>query len=264
MKKEIKTLLEGYEYKTEEVPLSKILVDTVATSEGMEKSLTVLGHASDVVLNKLPILDQGKEYSVIDGRKVINTLLKAKKKTVKARIYWNLPVDVAMYILLVKNLQRSPSPIVEAEAIQELMQNHNKTQKEIAATTGINPSVISQRLSLLRLPKPIIEQLRKRQITESVARRIVTLPQDVQNKIVKEEKITGEVVERYHRKFLNEQLAFDDMDLPDKVRGTATVRNYQVTCGDMDKKMTRKELVSYLDTALAGLTKESELIIKRI
>lgn len=264
MKKKIKALLEEYEYKIEEVPLSKILVDKVVTSEGMEKSLTVLGHASEVVLNKLPILDQGKEYSVIDGRKVINTLLRAKKTTVKARVYWNLPMDVCMYILLVKNLQRSPSPIVEAEAIRELMRNHSKTQKEIAAVTGINPSVISQRLSLLKLPKPIIDQLRRREITESVARKIVTLPRDVQNKIVQEEKITGEVVEKYHREFLDAQLSFDDMDLPKKVRGTATVRNYRVVCGDTDKKMTRRELVSYLDKALAGLDKDGELVIKRI
>ena len=264
MKKETKTLLDGYAFETKDVLLDEILVDKVKTKDGLGASLTRLGHTTDVVLNEVAMLVEGKKYRVIDGRKTINALIEKKKKKVHARVFNNLPVDLEKYVLIVRNFQRSHSPIVEAEAFQELIKQ-GKTQKEISEITGVNPSVISQRLSLLeRLPKSIREQLRRQEIVPSVAQKIASLPKDVKNKIAKEEKITGELVERYHREHLNSQVSFDDMDLPKEVKGTAIIRNYNVKYGDTEKDMTRNELFSFMEDSLPKLSGKDEIIIRRI
>lgn len=263
IKSKPKAMLDAYEYSEEMVPIAEILVDEVETSDGFDNSLKNLGHTTDVVLNKIPLLDKGKNYRVIDGRKTINSLSRNGVAEVKARVYKNLPVEMEKYIIVVRNLQHSASPIVEAEAFKELIDKHKKSQKEIAEITGVTPSVISQRLSMLTLPKSIIEQLRRNAITYSVAKKISSLPKDVQNRIAKEEDITGEIVERYHREHLNSQISFDDVDLPKKPKSEATIRNYNVKCGKKEKDMTRKELMSEIDEMLAGLAKGEELIITR-
>lgn len=262
--KEAGTLLSKYEYSEEMVPIEKILVDIVETDDGFDKSLKNLGHASNVTLNKVALLEPGKEYRVIDGRKTINSLMKSDVKEVKARVYQNMPVEMEKYVLLVKNFQNSASPIVEAEAFQELITKHKKTQQEISHITGITPSVISQRLSLLSLPKNVIEQLRRNEITYSVAKKISSMPKDVQNKIAKEENITGDVVEKFHRDFLNSQLSFKDLDLPKKPEGKeASIKTYHVDCAGKASDMTRKELMSDIDEMLAGLKKKESMVITR-
>lgn len=264
MKKEEKPMLDGYSFDTKDVLLDEILVDEVKTKDGFGASLTKLGHTTDVVLNEVAMLAEGKKYRVIDGRKTVNSLIEKKREKVRARVFKDLPVELEKYVLIVRNLQRSYSPIIEAEAFQVLIKQ-GKTQKEISEITGVTPSFIRQRLSLLKkLPMSIQEQLRRQEIVLSVAQKITSLPEDVKNKIAKEKKITGEVVKRYHRDYLNSQISFDDVDLPKGVKGTAVIRNYHVKCGDTEKDMTRKELFSFMEDSLPGLSGKEEIIIRRI
>lgn len=262
--KEKQVILDRYEYTIEDVPLSEILVDEVHPDAGFAKSHKHLGHTTEVVLNRLSTLTKEKRYVVVDGRKTVNELLNEKKGTVKARVYKNLPGDVGAYILLVRNLQQSCSPIVEAEAIRDLMGRHRKTQQEISEITGVTPSVISQRLSLLELPKSIQESLKRNEIPYSVALRIHGMPKDVQNKIAKEKTITGDLVGQYHRRYLDSQLEFEDMDLPEKAKGKAAIKNYSVAVNGKETSMTRRELLSGIDEMVAGLSKGEEMVIRRI
>ncbi len=263
-KKEVKPLLENYSFEMMDVPISEILVDEVKTKEGRRRSHSKLGTITEVKLNQMSMIEEGKNYRVIDGRKNINDLIAGGKETVRAKVYKNLPANIDRYILLVSNFQRSASPIVEAEAIEELIKLGN-TITEISEITGISPSRLQARRSLLKkLPKEIAELLRRAEIPESTAKKIVSLPKDVQQKLIKEEKITGDVVEKYHREYLEKQLSFDDMDLPKEVKGAAVIRNYHVECKDIKKDMTRKELFSFMEDTLPGLSGKEAIIIKRV
>ena len=247
------------------VEIKKILVDRVKVSKGFVTSFTELGHASEIILNHAPNLDEGKDYRVIDGRKSINALMDADIKKVDADIYENLPEELEDYVLLVRNLQRQHSPVVEAEAFQKRIKA-GKTQKQIAEITGINPSIISQRLALLKLPRRFLDELRANEITYSVAKRIASLPKDVQNQLVKTEgKITGEIVNEAHRKYVLSQLTFDDIELPKKPREKqASIKRYTINYDDKELPMTRREIVSFMEDVLPKLSSKKEIIIKRI
>ena len=251
MKKE--ALLKNYKPKRKTVDIKKILVDKVKVSDGFKSSFTELGHASEVLLNHAPNLVEGKEYRVIDGRKTINALMDANE-------------ELEDYVLLVRNLQRQHSPVVEAEAFQKRIKA-GKSQKEISEITGINPSVISQRLALLKLPKRFLDELRANEITYSVAKRVASLPKDVQNELLKTEgKITGDIVEDARRKYVLSQLSFDDIELPKKPRDKqASIKKYSVKYGDDEElPMTRNEVVSFIEDALPKLDSKKEIVIKRI
>lgn len=258
----VETLLSKYPFEHKKVLLSEIMVDVVKPDVGLKGSRKHLGETNDVQLNEVPNLDPGKRYSVIDGRKRINDSLQEGRVEIDAKVYKNLPVELANMITLVQNLNRSMSPVIEAEAIQDEMKK-GKTLKSISEITGISVSVLGQRLSLLKLPKVILEKLRRNEIKYSVAKKIASLPLDVQNKVAKEEKIIGEVVEKHHRNYLNSQISMDDVELPVKPKGSASIKNYHVICGENEKDMTRKELMSEIDEMLAGLEKDVALMITR-
>jgi ParB/RepB/Spo0J family partition protein len=263
MKKE--ALLKNYKPKRMTVDIKKILVDRVKVSEGFKSSFTELGHASEILLNHAPNLVEGKEYRVIDGRKTVNALMDAGIKKVDADVYDNLPEELEDYVLLVRNLQRQHSPVVEAEAFQKRIKA-GKSQKEISEITGINPSIISQRLALLKLPRRFLDELRANEITYSVAKRITSLPKDVQNNLVKTDgKITGEIVEEAHRKYVLSQLSFDDIELPKKPRDKqASIKKYSIKYDKEERPVTRRELLSVMEDILPKLDDKKEIIIKRI
>lgn len=263
-RKIVESLLSKYPFEYKKVKTSEIIVDFVKPEAGLKGSRKRLGETNDIILNELPNLETGKKYHVIDGRKRVNDSLQEKREEIDAKVYKNLPVSIVHRILLVQNLQHSFSPVVEAEAIQAEVKK-GVSLKELSEDTGLSKSVLGQRLALLKLPKDILEKLRRNEIKYSTAKRIVKLPLDVQNKIAKEEgKITGDVVETFHRDFLNEQVSLDDMDAPKKPKDAAKVKSYRITCGESKKDCTRKELLSLLEDMIPGLSMKDEIVIKRI
>ena len=263
MKKE--ALLKNYKPKRMTVPIAKILVDRVKVADGFVASFTELGHASEILLNHAPTLDEDKEYRVIDGRKTINALMDADIKKVDADVFENLPEELEDYVLLVRNLQRQHSPVVEAEAFQKRIKA-GKSQKEISDITGINPSIISQRLALLKLPRRFLDELRANEITYSVAKRIASLPKDVQSSLVRiEGKITGDIVDEAHRRYVLSQLSFEDIELPKKPRDKqASVKKYFLKYDGEEHPVTRREVLSLMEDILPKLDDKKEIIIKRI
>ncbi len=95
----------------------------------------------------------------------------------------NVPVTVSevdetetLEVALVENLQREDiSPIEEAEAYQQLINDHGLTHEDISKKIGKNRSTISNQLRLLRLSANAREALASGAISSGHARALVTL-----------------------------------------------------------------------------------------
>ncbi len=71
-----------------------------------------------------------------------------------------------MQVALIENLQRENlNPIEEALGYQDLMENYDMTQEEVAKTVGKSRSVIANCLRALKLEKPIQDMLRAGEIS---------------------------------------------------------------------------------------------------
>lgn len=76
-------------------------------------------------------------------------------------------------IALIENIQREDlNPIEEAAAFRALMDEYSMTQEELSKAVGKSRSSIANSVRLLNLPEPLIEMLRKRELSVGHAKAI--------------------------------------------------------------------------------------------
>ena len=76
-------------------------------------------------------------------------------------------------IALIENIQREDlNPIEEAAAFRALMDEYSMTQEELSKAVGKSRSSIANSVRLLNLPEPLIEMLRKKEISVGHAKAI--------------------------------------------------------------------------------------------
>jgi ParB family chromosome partitioning protein len=85
--------------------------------------------------------------------------------------------------MLIENMQRKDlNPIEQARAFQRQQDLLGFTQKELAASVGLSPTLVSQRLRLLTLPEPIIHQVQIGTLEVSLAEeytKVADFPDDI-------------------------------------------------------------------------------------
>ena len=174
------------------------------------KSITALGLRGVVTLQQL-VPGSRYRYKVIDGSRRLNQARDQELEQVQAEV---LPVETdraeAAALRLTMNLSRSPNPMQEAEAFEELSDAclaegipQVEVASYIAKTLGINQSVIKQRLGLLRLPPALRQGVEAGKVAAGVAAKIANLPRTQQEQLAGElqekGKLTGHVVKDVRR-----------------------------------------------------------------
>jgi ParB family transcriptional regulator, chromosome partitioning protein len=91
-------------------------------------------------------------------------------------------------VALIENLQREElTSIEEAVAYSRLLELHNLTQEALAQRLGKGQSTIANKLRLLKLPQDVQEALLRKEITERHARALIPLKNpELQIKLVEE------------------------------------------------------------------------------
>lgn len=127
----------------------------------------------------------------------------------------NLSDTETASIALIENIQREQlSVIEEARAYEQLIAMHSLTQEALAQRLGKSQSTVANRLRLLTLPEPIQQSLLKKQISERHARALMRL------------------------KSVEEQIAFFDKIIEEKL----TVRDLeQLIVNHLEQAMEDKE-----------------------
>jgi ParB family transcriptional regulator, chromosome partitioning protein len=93
---------------------------------------------------------------------------------------------------LVENLQREDlTPMEEARAYQQLLENYGMTQEAVATRVGKSRPAVSNTLRLLQLPKPVQELVEKGDLSAGHARALVGLEDEAYSKHLAE-KAVGE------------------------------------------------------------------------
>jgi ParB family chromosome partitioning protein len=82
-----------------------------------------------------------------------------------------------MLVSLIENIQRADlNPIEEASAYKQLMELGNLSQEEVASRVGKNRATVANALRLLKLPKEMLESIRKAELSAGHARAILSIP----------------------------------------------------------------------------------------
>jgi len=133
----------------------------------------------------------------------------------------NVPVVIvvcndreALELGLIENLQRDDlNPMEEAESLQKLLVDHQKTQEEIAFSVSKSRSYVANMLRLNQLPEAVKNMLREGKITAGHARSLLNAPniEELAQKIITE-KLSVRAAEALTKKQKNPNMALPTID----------------------------------------------------
>ncbi len=116
-------------------------------------------------------------YQLVAGERRWRAARLAGLRTIPAIVRDATPRD-ALELALIENVQRADlTPIEEAQAYHELIEEFGLTQAEVAQRVGKSRAAVANTLRLLQAPAPVQEALSSGQITEGHARALLGLTQ---------------------------------------------------------------------------------------
>ena len=150
------------------------------------------------IVQPLVVTKQDGYYEIIAGERRWRAAKLAGLKEVPVVIKEYTPQEI-MEVALIENIQREDlNPVEEAKAYQNLIEEYNLKQEDVAKKVSKNRSTITNALRLLKLPDEILNMLVSGDISGGHARALLSIDdQDKQKKlaarIVKESLSVREV-----------------------------------------------------------------------
>lgn len=140
------------------------------TLRGLARSIIEVGLLQPVVVQET---DDG--YTLISGERRWRAAQLAGLQNIPAMLR-KADETGALTQALIENLQREDlTPLEEASAYRNLIDQHGLTQQEVAHRVGKGRATVANSIRLLRLPPPILELLETAQLTAGHARALLSV-----------------------------------------------------------------------------------------
>ena len=138
------------------------------------------------VIQPIIVRNVNGKYEIIAGERRYKASALAGLTKIPA-IIRDLDDKESSKVALLENLQRKNlNPIEEARTYQKILEIDEMTQEELAKTMGKSQSAVANKLRLLSLPEDVQEALLKEEISERHARALLMVPDvDVQKQLLK-------------------------------------------------------------------------------
>ncbi len=224
------------------------------------------------VLQPLLVQKSGDHYEIVAGERRWRAAKEAGLKEVPVVIK-EYTKQQAMEIALIENVQREDlNPIEEAQAYQQLMQEFELTQEEIAERVSRSRTAITNCMRLLKLDKRVQDMLIQGQLSSGHARALLALEnQDAQYQIglkIIDQRLSVREVEKLVKllgkpkkpekpKEEEKDLSFIFKDLEDRMK---QVMGTKVIINKKDKNKGRIEIEYYSEAELERIVELIESI----
>ena len=139
--------------------------------EELARTIHTHGVIQPIIIRKM----EDEKYEIIAGERRFRAMTKLKWTEVPA-IIRNLSDKETASIALIENLQREElTAIEEAVAYQKLLKLHELTQEALAQRLGKGQSTVANKLRLLKLPQEVQEAIMKKELSERHARALMAI-----------------------------------------------------------------------------------------
>jgi ParB family chromosome partitioning protein len=166
--------------------LAKIPVDVIAPNpfqprihfvpeafEELKKSILSNGLIQPITVRRL----DNSRYQLISGERRLKACKEIGYREIPAYIIKVDSDETMLAMALIENIQREKlNPIEIGTAYKRLMDECKLTQEQIAETVGKDRTTVANSIRLLKLPGEIQESLIKEEITSGHARALINLP----------------------------------------------------------------------------------------
>lgn len=224
------------------------------------------------VLQPLLVKKSGDHYEIVAGERRWRAAKEAGLREVPVVIK-EYTKQQAMEIALIENVQREDlNPIEEAQAYQQLMQEFELTQEEIAERVSRSRTAITNCMRLLKLDKRVQDMLIQGQLSSGHARALLALEnQDAQyqiglkiidqrlsvREVEKLVKLLGKPKNQEKPKEEEKDLSFIFKDLEERMK---QVMGTKVIINKKDRNKGRIEIEYYSEAELERLVELIESI----
>lgn len=152
------------------------------------------------VLQPIVVTKEGEKYKIVAGERRWRASKKAGLKTIPA-IIRSLDSQKRLEISVIENAQRADLNVIElATAYAKLKNQFNLSPAEIGAKVGKNETTINATMRLLNLPDDVKQVVVKERLSEGVVRPLVAADKKLVDKVLPKivsEGWTARKVERY-------------------------------------------------------------------
>lgn len=154
-----------------------------------EKALEELAESirSHGVIQPIIVVKNGARYMIIAGERRFRAARLAGLKTIPAIVREYSKQEISE-IAIIENLQREDLNVIEsAKAIQNLMNEYNLTQEEVADKIGKSRPAVANTLRLLTLPDEVVALIEANKISAGHARALLGIDnKDIQVRLANE------------------------------------------------------------------------------
>ena len=224
------------------------------------------------VLQPLLVKKSGDHYEIVAGERRWRAAKEAGLREVPVVIK-EYTKQQAMEIALIENVQREDlNPIEEAQAYQQLMQEFELTQEEIAERVSRSRTAITNCMRLLKLDKRVQDMLIQGQLSSGHARALLALEnQDAQyqiglkiidqrlsvREVEKLVKLLGKPKNQEKQKEEEKDLSFIFKDLEERMK---QIMGTKVIINKKDRNKGRIEIEYYSEAELERIVELIESI----
>lgn len=171
--------------------------------EELKKSILSNGLIQPITVRRIP----AGLYQLISGERRLKACMEIGYRDIPAYILQVDKEETMLAMALIENIQREKlNPIEIGQAYRRLMEECSLTQEEIAETVGKDRTTIANSIRLLKLPIEIQDALVKDEITSGHARALINLPtESLQLEMlgkIKDSNLSVRKVEQLVKKYL--------------------------------------------------------------
>ena len=170
--------------------------------EELARTIHTHGVIQPIIIRKM----EDEKYEIIAGERRFRAMTKLKWAEVPA-IIRNLSDKETASIALIENLQREElTAIEEAVAYQKLLKLHELTQEALAQRLGKGQSTVANKLRLLKLPQEVQEAIMKKELSERHARALMPIKEvetqlELMNMSIEKQWNAKQLEEKVNEKF---------------------------------------------------------------
>ena len=138
-------------------------------------------------------------YEVIAGRRRVLAARLCALPVLKCEVYAHCTPQLASFLALVENAQRSAAWIKEVEDLRHLIDERVGMTLDELAACGFERNALGERLKIAQLPLPIFQQISAGKLSLETARKIARLRESQQSKLAdlaQEETLTLDLVKQ--------------------------------------------------------------------